>query len=116
MIAGLVARLSCGEAVDLEHREHECDAVAGAALLGRGGPRHVAVQPAALVLGVRVRVRVGVRVRVRVGVRVRVRVRVNQVCGVEARVGREVRVLAVGGLEGRACSRVRGRKRVRGRD
>ena len=47
---------------------------------------------------------VRVRVMVRVRVRGRVRVRVDQVCGVEARVGREVRVLAVGGLEGRACS------------
>ena len=56
----ILAPRSCGEAVDLEHREHECDAVAGAALLGVGGPRHVAVQPAALVLGVRVRVRVRV--------------------------------------------------------
>ena len=64
----------------------------------------------------RVRVRVRARVRVRVRVRGRVRGRADQVCGVEARVGREVRVLAVGGLEGRACSRVRGRKRVRGRD
>ena len=59
----ILAPRSCGEAVDLEHREHECHAVAGAALLGVGGPRHVAVQPAALVLGVEVLADEGARAR-----------------------------------------------------
>ena len=42
------------EAIDAEQRKGQPDAIAGAALLNKGGAGEVDVQPAALVVGVKV--------------------------------------------------------------